>query len=160
MASAPSPLLLSPEQYLEIDSRAELPSEFYDGVMYPIEATSFRHGDIQSNLGTFVKLALRDSPCYSYGPAIRLKLPNQRYTYPDLFVVCGKTEREDKKYDTALNPVVIFEVLSPSTGDFDRGGKADLYRAMPTVRDYVIIAQDEVLVQRYARQDGDKWLLG
>ena len=158
MVSLPSPLL-SPEQYLEIDSRAELPSEYYDGVMYPIEATTFRHDDIQSNLSGFVKPALRNSTCHSHGPTVRVRLPNKRYAYPDLFVVCGKIEREDKKYDTALNPVVIFEVLSPSTGDFDRGGKADLYRAIPTVRDYVIIAQDEVLVQRYARQEAGKWLL-
>ena len=158
MASSRSPFLSS-EQYLELDSRAELPSEYYDGVMYPIEATTFRHGDIQMNTSRVVQLALLDSPCRAKGPTIRVKLPNQRYAYPDLFVVCGKIEREDKKYDTALNPVVIFEVLSPSTGDFDRGGKADSYRAMPSVREYVIIAQESLFLQRYSRQDAGKWLL-
>ena len=156
MSSLPSPLV-SRELYLELDSQAEVPSEFYDGVMYPIVATSMRHSVIQLNVAGSVRQALRGSSCQTLGSTVRVRLPNHRYAYPDLLVVCGKIELE--KYDTVLNPVVIVEILSPSTGDFDRGGKADLYRAMATVRDYVIIAQDRLLVQRYTRQPGEKWLL-
>ena len=148
---------MSRELYLELDSQAELPSEYYDGVMYPIEAASLRHSRIQQSISRLVFRALGNSPCQVHGPTVRVRLPNKRYAYPDLLVVCGKIELE--KYDTVLNPVVIVEILSPSTGDFDRGGKADLYRAMASVRDYVIIAQDRPLVQRYTRQPGEKWLL-
>jgi len=159
MASQTSPLL-SPEQYLEIDSRAERPSEYYDGVMYPIEATSLRHGRIQQNIAFGLRQRLQGpSPCEAHGPTIRVKLPNKRYAYPDVVVVCGKIEVDAKKYDTVLNPTVVVEILSPSTADFDRGAKANLYRAIPTLRDFVIVAQDRMLVQLYKRQQDDVWTL-
>lgn len=159
MASVPSPFL-TPEQYLEIDSRAELPSEYYDGVMYPIEATSVRHSDIQFNFRLAIRKRFNSaSPCKSVGPTVRAKLPNSRYAYPDIIVVCGKMDLDDKKYDTILNPTVIVEILSPSTGDFDRGGKAELYRALPSLKDYVIVAQDRPRVEWYARQGERRWIL-
>ena len=149
------------EQYLEWDSCAERPSEYYDGVMYPIEATSFRHGRIQQNLTFGIRRRFDEasSSCEVLGPTIRVRLPNKRYAYPDVVIVCGQIERDDKKYDTLLNPTAIVEVLSPSTADFDRGGKADLYRAISTLKEYVIVAQDRMLVQRYGRQGEEDWHL-
>jgi Uma2 family endonuclease len=156
MASAPSPIL-SPEQYLKIDSRAEQPSEYYDGVMYPVGATTFRHTQIQYRLANFLDQALRDASCEVGGRGVRVLLPNRRYAYPDVVAVCGGVEYEDKKYKTVVNPTLLVEVLSPSTGDFDRGGEADMCRAIPSLRDYLIIAQDHPRVQHFALRNG-KWI--
>lgn len=158
MASLPSPLL-SPEQYLELDSRSDRPSEYYDGVMYQIEATTANHSRIQGNLSGYLRQIFRKTPCESLGPTIRVLLPNKRYAYPDILVVCGKISFDDKAYQTVLNPGVIIEVLSPSTEDFDRGGKADLYRGIASLKEYVIVAQDRILVQRYTRTGERQWTL-
>lgn len=158
MASLPSPLL-SPEQYLELDSRSDRPSEYYDGVMYPIEATTFNHSRICIDLSSILGQKLRNTSCEALGPTVRVLLPNKRYAYPDVLIVCGKLERDDAKYQTALNPIAIMEVLSPSTEDFDRGGKADLYRGIPSLKEYVILAQDRILVQRYTKRGERHWNL-
>jgi hypothetical protein len=81
------------------------------------------------------------------------------YTYPDVTVVCGEPQFEDAEVDTLLNPTVLVEVLSPSTADYDRGGKATHYRSLPSLQEYVLISQDRALVEHYARQGPDQWLL-
>jgi Uma2 family endonuclease len=158
VASQPTPFL-TPEQYLELDSRADRPNEYYDGVMYPIEATTVRHSRIHFNMSGLLYQALANSPCEGLGSAVRVKLPNKRYAYPDMIVVRGRTEMEDEKYDTVLNPTVVIEILSPSTADFDRGGKAEMYRAIPSLKEYVIIAQDRARVEWYSREREHRWIL-
>ena len=80
------------------------------------------------------------------------------YTYPDLIVVCGEPRFLDNESDTLLNPTVIVEVLSPTTESYDRGKKFSHYRRLESLKEYVLVAQDEVLVERYSRQ-GDIWQL-
>ena len=158
MASVPTPFL-RPQDYLELDSHAERPSEYYDGAIYPIEATTLNHSRILVKLTRFLDQALEGKPCEVMGPTVRVRLPNKRYAYPDVLVVCGKIELDSPDYQTVLNPAAVIEVLSPSTQDFDRGGKADLYRGIPTVKEYVIVAQDRLFVQRYTRQAEHRWSL-
>jgi Uma2 family endonuclease len=80
------------------------------------------------------------------------------YTYPDVVVVCGERQLQKDNVDTLLNPTVLFEGLSPTTEASDRGRKSAHYRRMESLREYVLVAQDEVHVERYTRQ-GDDWLL-
>jgi Uma2 family endonuclease len=91
---------------------------------------------------------------------MRVKVsPTGLYTYPDVTVVCGEPEFEDAEVDTLLNPKVLVEVLSPSTADYDRGGKFTHYRRLPSLQEYVLISQDRPLVEHYVRQGRDEWLL-
>lgn len=81
------------------------------------------------------------------------------YTYPDVILVCGKRRFHDERRDTLLNPLVIIEVLSPSTADYDRGAKFAHYRQLESLQEYVLVAQDERHVMRYVRQPDHRWLL-
>ena len=81
------------------------------------------------------------------------------YTYPDISIVCGAPRFEDDQRDTLLNPTVLVEVLSPSTENYDRGQKFQRYRALSSLVEYVLIAQDAVRVEHYARQHDGRWLL-
>ena len=80
------------------------------------------------------------------------------YTYPDVVVVCGERQLQKDEVDTLLNPTVLFEVLSPTTEAYDRGKKSAHYRRLESLREYVLVAQDEIHVERYTCQ-GDEWLL-
>ncbi len=81
------------------------------------------------------------------------------YTYPDVSVACGETQIEDSAQDTLLNPTVIVEVLSKSTAAYDRGEKFEHYRKIPSLMEYLLVAQDKCLVEHYQRQPEDRWLL-
>src|SRR5438270_3295621 len=80
------------------------------------------------------------------------------YTYPDIAVVCGDAQFEDDQVDTLLNPTLIVEVLSPSTEAYDRGAKFGYYRQLPSLREYLLVAQDQMLLEHFVRED-DGWLL-
>lgn len=81
------------------------------------------------------------------------------YAYPDLTVVCGRPALADERQDVLLNPRVIFEVLSPSTEKYDRGIKLQYYRSIESLQDYILIAQDQIRIEQYTRQDAHTWTL-
>jgi Uma2 family endonuclease len=81
------------------------------------------------------------------------------YTYPDVTVVCGEPQFEDAEQDTLLNPTLLVEILSPLTESCDRGKKFQRYRLIPTFREYLLIAQDQPLIEHYPRQTDNRWLL-
>ena len=158
MAAFSAPLL-TPEQYLELDRRAERRSEFHDGQMFPIEASTLSHVRIQGNLYRALRDVLTESsPCEVLMSSLRVRIPlNKGYTYPDLIVACGKLELEDNEQDTLTNPTVLFEVLSPSTAGFDSGEKFRLYRSLPSFKEYVLVSQNRVLVEHYLREGTRNW---
>jgi Uma2 family endonuclease len=90
---------------------------------------------------------------------MRVKVsPTGLYTYPDVVVVCGELRFEDQHVDTLLNPTAIIEVLSDSTEGYDRGEKFAHYRALPSLSDYLLVAQDQPLIEHYQRQPDGRWL--
>ena len=85
--------------------------------------------------------------------------PTGLYTYPDVVVICEPVQFADNQKDTVLNPVVLIEVLSESTRDYDRGRKFQHYRTLPSLRDYLTVAQDEPHIEHWTRQQEDRGLL-
>ena len=81
------------------------------------------------------------------------------YSYPDVAVVCGQAEFEERSEDTLLNPTVLIEVLSPSTEAYDRGAKFEFYRMLESLSDYLLISQSRPIIEHYTRQPDDHWLL-
>ena len=81
------------------------------------------------------------------------------YTYPDFLIVCGEVETAEGDPDTITNPRVIVEVLSPSTERYDRGAKFRNYQQVPSLTEYVLVAQDEAVVERFTRQADGSWAL-
>lgn len=100
------------------------------------------------------------TPCEAYVHDMRVKIsPTGAYTYPDVVVVCAEPRFGDTVVDTLLNPVILIEVLSPSTADDDRSGKFEHYRTLPSLQAYLLVAQERCPVVHYTRQSDYTWLL-
>lgn len=149
--------LISPDEYLEIDRAAERKSEYFDGEMFLMAGASREHNRVAMSLSVVIGNQLRGRPCEPFGSDTRVKIPNKNFCFPDLSIAC-KPEWEDKKFDILLNPVVIFEILSPSNEAWDRGGKFHEYQRLSSLREYVLISQDKALIEIYSRRDVG-WLL-
>jgi Uma2 family endonuclease len=152
--------MFTPEEYLAGERSAGGRHEFFRGEIIPSEAPSREHSLIVSNLARELRRAVGDKPCEVHPLGLRLKVAaTGLYTYPDVTVVKERPEFEDGRRDTLLNPKVLAEVLSPSTEGYDRGKKFEHYRTLPSLADYIIVAQDGILIEHFARQDSDAWLL-
>src|SRR5690348_7381969 len=115
---------LTPEQYLELDRASQIRHEYYDGVMYAMAGGSYSHALIIGNLNRELGNALKGR-CRVTPTELRLRVPKDDfYTYPDIMVVCGEPRLADHGNETLTNPVIVIEVLSPSTEAYDRGFKA------------------------------------
>jgi Uma2 family endonuclease len=169
MALAPirAPYRFTVEEYLAFERTAEERHEYLDGVIYAMAGESPNHGRISMNLSISLGSQLRGSPCEAFSKDTKVRcgpyLAQTRqglYAYPDLVIVCGAMQFHDQVQDVLLNPTVIVEVLSPSTAAFDRGEKFHLYRAwLPTLTDYVLVAQDRPEIEHYHRGDDALWTL-
>jgi Uma2 family endonuclease len=149
---------ISPEEYLEIERRAERKSEYFNGEMFLMAGASKEHGHIAVEITAIVRNQLRGKPCVPFGSDTRVKIPGKNFFYPDLTIACSP-EWMDNEFDTLLNPVVVFEVLSPSNEAWDRGGKFREYRRIPSLREYVLVSQDKPLIEIYSRREDGAWLL-
>ena len=150
--------MLTEEQYLAVERAAEFKSEFLDGVMYATSGGSPRHSSLAVNVVAQRHATLRGSQCKPFNSDLRVRVSPRMYAYPDVSVVCGKLQLADEK-DVLLNPIVIFEVLSPSTEQYDRGVKFQLYRTIPSLREYILVDQNRVQVEQYVYQDASTWIL-
>lgn len=152
--------LLTPEEYLEIERAAEVKSEFFDGRMRMMAGASTPHNRIVRDMLTELTVQLRGGPCEPFGSDQRLLIEaTGLFTYPDVSIYCGDLHYSGDKPDTLTNPTVIFEVLSPTTSDFDHTDKWAQYQQIPTLADYVLVWQDKIQVAHYVRQSPDQWLL-
>ena len=122
---------LTEEQYLAIERAAEFKSEFFDGEMFAMSGASMNHGRLQRNILVELDHGLRGKGCEAFPSDLRVKVSSRMYTYPDISVVCGDPLLADEHQDNLLNPVALFEILSPSTEKYDRGLK---FRLQGTVR--------------------------
>jgi Uma2 family endonuclease len=152
--------LLTPQEYLAKERLAAFRSEFYRGEMFAMAGASWEHTLIKDNLAREAGNQLRNGPCRVLTSDLRVKVSaTDLYTYPDGVIVCEEPEFEDTHFDTLLNPRVVMEVLSESTEKYDRGAKFGHYRRLQSVQDYVLVSQDEPLVERFVRQEDDTWTL-
>ncbi len=158
MASVPK-YHITPEEYLAVERKAEFKSEYIDGVIYALAGGSQRHSLLAVNISTSLSVQLRGRSCRVYNSDLKVTTPNlQRYFYPDISVVCGETAVVDDREDVVLNPILIVEVSSESTAAFDRGKKFLSYQQIDSLQEYVLVSQDEILIEGYARQGNDAWL--
>lgn len=151
--------VLSPAEYLKVERAADYRSEYFRGEMFAMAGGSARHSRIKTNMIGQLHSHLKGRPCAAYDSDLRIKCPTGLYTYPDLSVVCGELEFDDEHADTVLNPTLLVEVLSKSTEAYDRGKKFDHYGRIPSLREYVLVLQDEPMVQRFLRNEDGSWNL-
>ena len=178
MALAPTlqPYRFTVEEYLAFERASDERHEYLDGVIYAMAGSaspqamageSEDHGTICMNLNGVLFAQLCSTPCRAFSKDMKVRCgpyrPHTRgglYAYPDLVVVCGPRQYHDQVRDVLLNPTVIVEVLSPSTEAFDRGDKLRRYRRwLPTLTDYVLVAQGRPVIDHYQRTTTGRWEL-
>jgi Uma2 family endonuclease len=149
---------LSPGAYLVRERRAEYRSEYWAGEVKAMTGVSRAHALVTLNIGASLHAQLRGRPCEAYTQDLRVRIAAAgAYVYPDVVAVCGTPAWEDAQTDTLLNPTLVVEVLSPTTERYDRGRKADAYRAVPSLHEYVLVAQDAPRVEVYRRGADGAW---
>jgi Uma2 family endonuclease len=159
MATQPE-TYLTPEQYLEIERKAEFKSEYYQGEMFAMAGAGWTHNRLVANLIGILHQQLRSRPCQTLPSDMRVQVnATGLYTYPDVTAVCGEPKFLDDTRDTLLNPSLIVEVLSPSTEAYDRGRKFEHYRSVESVSEYLLVSSERVSAELYTRQPDGRWLL-
>lgn len=151
----------SPAQYLNLERSSENKNEYINGHVYAMTGASREHNLIAGNVFGELRSQLKDRPCEVFTADMRVKVSSTgMYTYPDVTGACGP-RFEDEQVDTLVNPAFIVEVLSPSTEAYDRGEKFAHYRRLETLQEYVLVAQDKVRVEHFARYGttGEQWVL-
>jgi Uma2 family endonuclease len=150
---------ITPQEYLELERKAEIKSEYLDGEMFAMSGVWREHSTIVVNIITELNNQFKGRPCEVHGPEMRVKVsPTGLYTYPDVLALCEEPLFEDDYLDTLVNPQLIIEVLSDSTESYDRGKKFAHYRTIDSLREYVLVSQAECRIERFARQDDGNWL--
>lgn len=147
-------------EYLAFERASDIRHEYLDGHVYAMTGASRAHNLISTYTAASLINQLRGRPCEVYASDMRVRVSaTGLYTYPDVTVVCGNPQFADSALDTLLNPVLVIEVLSPSTESYDRGKKFQHYRQLESLREYVLISQDSPRIERFLRQDDGTWLL-
>lgn len=159
MAALQKPFL-TPEQYLEIERRADVKSEYLSGQMFQMAGGSPDHALITGNLIGELRAQLKGRPCRAYSSDLRVTImPMGLRTYPDVTVLCGEPHFHPLDLDSLINPTVIVEVLSPSTESYDRGEKFAHYRRLASLQEYILVSQERIRVERFVRQENGAWLM-
>lgn len=161
----------TPEEYLALEEKAAYKSEYFDGQIYPMgdfegDTPEKRAGShvicnaIRENLIGEVGVFLKKKGCRSYSSDQRVFIPTTGlYAYPDLVIVCGKPEFSDSQTSSLTNPIVMIEVLSQSTANYDRGEKFELYREIPTLREYLLVDSRRIWVELWRKSEQGIWSL-
>ena len=150
----------TPEEYLELEEAADYKSEYRDGEIVPMTGGTTNHNKIALNFAANLKFALRGQDYDIYIGDVRLWIPRYRqYTYPDVMVIQGEPIYTGMATTTVMNPLLIVEVLSKSTKNYDLGEKFIYYRAIPEFNEYILIDQTKYHVMQYTKTLEGRWFL-
>ena len=153
MASLPARTLFTAEEYITQERKALHKSEYLNGQIFAMSGASRAHSLITSNISNRLYNQLVASDCEVHSSDMRVQPSPIAYFYPDVVVAYGEPRFGDDVYDTLLNPIVIVEVLSPSTAAYDRGEKFSHYKQLISLQDYILVSQHKVCVEHHWRQD-------
>ncbi|HAO11393.1 MAG TPA: hypothetical protein DCQ51_09545 [Planktothrix sp. UBA8407] len=150
----------TPEEYLALEETAINKSEYHDGEIVTITGGTTNHNSIIINLIANLKFGLRGKNYSLFTSDVRLWIPQtRRYVYPDIMVIQGEPIYQENNQTVVTNPLVIIEVLSNSTKDYDRGGKFLAYRSIPEFKEYILIDQYSYHIEQFAKNSNGKWVL-
>ncbi|MDP2788387.1 MAG: Uma2 family endonuclease [Pseudomonadota bacterium] len=148
----------TPEAYLAWEAEQSERHEYVNGEVFLMTGTTTVHNRIAGNIYVALRNGLRGKPCSVYMEAIKLRVEAANcYFYPDLMVTCSASDRLQPLVQ--LEPTLVVEVLSDSTAGYDQGTKFDAYRQLPSLREYVLVAQDSARVLVYRRGEGVEWIV-
>lgn len=148
------------EEYLEMERASNVKHEYYQGEIFAMSGAGHRHNIIFSNVFGELFTQLKNSHCRPYGSDMRMHVPeNTLFTYPDISIYCGNPITIDKDEDTIIQPTIIIEILSKSTRNYDRGMKFNLYRDIPTLKEYMLIDTEKIGVEIFRINAHNQWEL-
>lgn len=143
--------------YLEVEAHSDVKHELLNGEILAMAGGSVEHAALSMAIGGLLVAHLAGRPCRVYSSDLRLRIREANVaTYADAAVVCDPVERDPDSPTHVTNPKVVVEVLSPSTADYDRGEKRAYYQLLPSLAEYVLIAQDRRCVEIWSRIQG-RW---
>jgi Uma2 family endonuclease len=149
----------TPEEYLELEEKAEYKSEYRDGEIIPMTGGTTNHNKIAGNFYAYLKFGLKKQNYDVYIGDVRLWIPRYRqHTYPDIMVIQGEPIYTGANTTTVMNPLLIAEVLSKSTSNYDQSDKFMYYRSIPEFKEYILINQYQYHVMQYVKTDDGKWI--
>lgn len=151
---------LTEEEYLAFEKTSQTKHEYYQGGVFAMSGAGTRHNIIFKNLYRDLAVFLKGKPCQPFGSDMRLNIPeNTLYTYPDITIYCGDIIPSSKDEDTATLPIVVIEILSPATKEYDRGTKFKLYRNIPSLKEYIMIDTEAINVEIFTLTEMNRWEL-
>lgn len=148
------------EEYLQMEEASQERHEYYQGKIFAMSRPKVPHGIIAGN--TFLALGnkIKGKQCRPFNGEQRIHIEkNTLFTYPDIFVVCGEIETRNNDDWNIINPILILEILSPSTRDYDRGQKFKLYRDIASLKEYVLIDSESINVEVFFLNENSNWEL-
>jgi Uma2 family endonuclease len=140
--------------YLEWEARQALRHELIDGEVYAMTGGSTAHGAVGLTLLTLLKAHVKDSRCRVFWPDVKLKIGEDAF-YPDVKISCAPSDLANVQY--IESPILIAEILSPTTEDYDRGRKFDAYRRIAALREYLLINPDTRVIELRRRKSVSEW---
>ncbi len=151
---------LTVEEYLQFEKESLEKHEFFKGEIFAMAGASVRHNVIFSNLFGELSSRLKGHQCRPFGSDLRIHIPeNTLFTYPDISIICREIISSTQDIDTAILPTVLIEILSPSTKNYDRGGKFKLYRDIPSLKEYILIDSESIGIEAFRINSHGNWEL-
>jgi Uma2 family endonuclease len=151
---------LTVEEYLQFEKESSEKHEYFHGEVFAMAGAGVIHNKIFSNLFIALGILLKGKPCQPYGSDLRIHIPNNAlFTYPDISIICGEIVTSQEDPDSAIQPTAIFEILSPSTRSYDRGDRFNLYRDIPTLKEYVLVDSEAVGIEVFRLNQNKHWEL-
>jgi len=158
--SAQARFFCTPDEYLERERAASRKSEYYAGEIFAMAGASPPHNLLVAGMIAALGTRLRGTPCATFASDLRIECgPSGLFCYPDVSVICGSLQYRDAHQDVVTNPTLIVEVLSHSTEGYDRGAKFAQYRRLASLREYVLVSQDEARMEVFTRGEDGRWTL-
>lgn len=152
------PAQMTETQYLAFERSSRTRHEYIAGDVYAMSGASRNHNLVVGSTYAALYQQLREQPCELYPSDMKVWIQSAKsFVYPDISAVCEAPQFHSDEQDILLNPILIIEVLSPSTERYDRGKKFQQYRELASLREYLLIAQDSPRIECFVRQEGDVW---
>ena len=152
--------LFSIAEYLQMEKASLEKHEYYKGEIFAMAGAGARHNIISVNILVALGIFLKGKDCRPYGSDMRVHIPeNSLFTYPDVSIICGDILSSPEDEDSTIQPTVIFEILSPSTKNYDRGVKFMLYRAIASLKEFILVDSESIHVEHFAINKEGFWQL-
>ena len=153
----PKAYRMTPAEYLAWEYQQEGRYEYIEGEIIEMAGESPEHNLIAGNIHTQINIQIAERPCFVYMEGLRVRVAAGKFRYPDVVAVCGQPQFADSRPKTLLNPQILIEVLSASTGDIDFIDKMEDYFQIDSVTDYLIAAQTRMWIAHYTRRSVNDW---